>query len=46
MPLPFLGRFSASRNKGWNVAIFPGAIFAPSRLRILGKSGTSLEELP
>jgi RES domain-containing protein len=32
--------------KGWNVAIFPGAIAAPSRLRILGKSGASLEELP
>jgi RES domain-containing protein len=32
--------------KGWNVAIFPGAIAAPSRVRILGKSSVSLEELP
>jgi RES domain-containing protein len=32
--------------KGWNVAIFPGAIVAPSSLQILGRSGTSLEELP
>lgn len=32
--------------KGWNVAIFPDAIITPSRVRILGKSGASLEELP
>ena len=32
--------------KGWNVAIFPSAIVAPSRVRILGKSAASLEELP
>lgn len=32
--------------KGWNVAIFPNAVVAPSRVRILGKSGASLEELP
>jgi hypothetical protein len=31
---------------GWNVAIFPGAITSPSRVRILGRSGASLEELP
>jgi RES domain-containing protein len=31
---------------GWNVAIFPEAVTAPSRLRILGRSGTALEELP
>jgi hypothetical protein len=31
--------------KGWNVAIFPDAIVAPNRVRILGKSGASLEEL-
>jgi RES domain len=31
---------------GWNVAIFPGAIVAPSVVRILGKSGDALEELP
>lgn len=33
-------------NNGWNIAIFPGAIVAPSSLRILGRSGTALEELP
>lgn len=32
--------------KGWNVAIFPDAIVTPSRVRILGKSSASLEELP
>jgi RES domain-containing protein len=32
--------------RGWNLAIFPDAIVAPSRVRILGKSGASLEELP
>jgi len=31
---------------GWNVAVFPGAIVAPSRVWILGRSDTSLEELP
>lgn len=31
---------------GWNVAIFPEAVVAPTRVRILGKSGVSLEELP
>src|SRR5207237_6281743 len=30
---------------GWNVAIFPDAIVAPSQVRILGKSGATLEEL-
>ncbi len=32
--------------RGWNVAIFPEAIVAPSRVRILGRSGTAFEELP
>ena len=32
--------------KGWNVAIFPDAIVPPNRVRILGKAGDSLEELP
>jgi hypothetical protein len=32
--------------KGWNVAIFADAVVAPNRVRILGKSGASLEELP
>jgi hypothetical protein len=32
--------------KGWNVVIFPAAIVTPGRLRILGKAGASLEELP
>lgn len=32
--------------KGWNVALFPSAIVTPSRIRILGKSGAVLEELP
>ncbi len=32
--------------KGWNVAIFPETIAAPNKVRILGKSGASLEELP
>jgi len=32
--------------KGWNVAIFPQAIMAPSWLRIRGRSGKPLEELP
>lgn len=32
--------------RGWNVAIFPAAVVAPSRIRILGDSGTVLEELP
>jgi RES domain len=32
--------------KGWNVGIFPDAIVAPSQVRILGKSGASLEKLP
>jgi RES domain-containing protein len=31
--------------KGWNVAIFPEAVQAPSRVRILGPSGDALEEL-
>ena len=31
---------------GWNVAIFPDALVAPSRVWILGRSDTSLEELP
>jgi hypothetical protein len=29
--------------EGWNVAIFPSAIVAPSRVRILGKSGAALD---
>lgn len=32
--------------KGWNVAIFPASVVAPSRVRILGRSGATLEELP
>jgi hypothetical protein len=31
--------------QGWNVAIFPEAVVAPSGLRILGRSGTVLERL-
>jgi len=50
------GRVSTSRfasdacrragTSGWNAAVFPGAISSPSRVRILGRSGASLEELP
>jgi RES domain-containing protein len=35
-----------ARTKGWNLAIFPGAIAVPSSVRILGRSGTTLDELP
>ena len=31
--------------KGWNVVIFPEAVVAPDRVRILGRSGAALEEL-
>ena len=31
---------------GWNCAIFPSSLALPSRLRILGEGGKSLEELP
>jgi hypothetical protein len=33
-------------DKESNVAIFPDAMVLPSRVRILGKDGASLEELP
>jgi RES domain-containing protein len=32
--------------KGWNVAIFPETIVPPNSVRILGRSGTTLEEWP
>lgn len=35
-----------ARTKGWNLAIFPSALAVPSSVRILGRSGTALEELP
>ena len=31
---------------GWNVAIFRESVVAPSRIRILGRSGDVLEALP
>lgn len=34
------------RPRAWNVALFPFAIAAPNRLRILGEGGEFLEELP
>jgi hypothetical protein len=41
-----VGCLPAGRNERWNVAIFPDAIVTPSWVRILGKAGASLEELP
>jgi RES domain-containing protein len=36
----------ASRQKGWNLAIFRLSLESPSRVEILGKSGDPLEMLP
>jgi RES domain-containing protein len=35
-----------AKTKGWNVAVFPVAIAAPSSVRILGRAGATLAMLP